>query len=320
MRYCLLGFACMLLLVSQAPAEPVDSGDISAGAKWLVHIDFDAGMQTIGGKRLYEHNKSFQRTLRGSLEELKKKTGLYSSEDLHGITMYGLKMGRYECIAIVRAKINREIAASYIKEKKGYKSTRYGKYILRQWTENAHTVISAFHGENVSIVAFSLENAKHALDVLDAKKPNLAGTKSLLRAAVEPGTVLLFRAVSIADAKVGWMKRWNEISSFAVAVGETKNGDPFGAMKIVFISSEIARGVQAALKEKLAFAMSPYRENEDIQKMLQGFKVISDKATANAEWHVEWRGSAEQLIAAWRLSDAVNRRLLKAYTAPHQRR
>ncbi|MCP5520433.1 MAG: hypothetical protein H7A46_02645 [Verrucomicrobiales bacterium] len=79
---------CLALLVVGARAEPLKNQEVAADAKWVLHLDLDALLNTKVGKELGE--RLLGPKLEAGQAQLKEKLGVdYDWHDLHGFTLYG---------------------------------------------------------------------------------------------------------------------------------------------------------------------------------------------------------------------------------------
>ena len=115
-----------------AQASPVELKNVAADAKWLVHVDADAArsskvvqafVQEVGKECPKAHER---------LRHLGKKLGLDDCKDLHGVTVYGTKIGPAH-VLIVYGKFNKQALVERAEKAPGHKVVEYGAYKICTW-------------------------------------------------------------------------------------------------------------------------------------------------------------------------------------------
>ena len=277
-------------------AEPLDLRQVSARAKWLAHIDFDAVRDAKVAKKIRDGWLRQDKAKRG-LKMMRDLFGFDAPNDLHAITLYGDRLVRGNGVVIVRAKVDRRRLLAFLKKIPDYRTTSHGNHKLHAWTHKKgkkakHTVTGCFHRPGVMVFGRDAGDVKVALDVLDGKSPSLAGKNSFLAADVPKGAILQARAVGLADAKLPFKSPVvHQSKAISVAIGEYQD-EVFARARLVAKSAEVAKDVRAIVDGFLALAKLQHGSDQQAVSVLRATKVT----TAGNTVTVEWRGAGEQVF------------------------
>ena len=116
-------------------AAPLDLRQVSGDAKWLVHLDVDAMRQSSLMEKAYLAGTEQWTELQSWLATACEEVGVDARVDLHGITLFGKKLGRLEGIAIVNAKMQPDVMIGRAMAESGYASSKYGDHKIHSWTD-----------------------------------------------------------------------------------------------------------------------------------------------------------------------------------------
>lgn len=273
-----------------ATAEPLDPGRVSAQAKWLAHVDFDAVRRAGLAKKAEEALLSSQ-AAQEKLRQFRQTLGMDLTRDLQGITFYGTRFVAQSGVAIIQAKLDRQKLLFLLQRDASHTASSYGDHTLHSWTQDKgqpsqHAITGCFHGESLAVVGQDADEVKAALDVLDGKSPDLAGSDSQLKQDVPPGTVFESRAVELAAAGLPFQSpivRKTEL--LAVAVGE-HGGEVFVRATLVASEAEVANQVRAAVDGLRAIALLQHSNDENIVKALEALDVSTEDSTVTVAWRM----------------------------------
>lgn len=183
-------------------AEPLDLKSVDADAKWLAHIDFDAGKATRVGLKVYEQWLSHG-FAQESLQEVRRTVGLDLLEDVRGITFYSTRFERFGGVVVIRAKIDRPRLEQILDDNATHETSQYGEHELHTWVQEVEGIKSevsgCFYRPALVVLARKTSDLKSALDVLDGKKPNLADSPSALNRSAAAGTVFSGGVIGLGD-------------------------------------------------------------------------------------------------------------------------
>jgi hypothetical protein len=296
--------------IASAQAAPLAAADVAAGAKWLLHIDFDAARES----KLGEHFRA--KALEDDhaqkvLAKLHDDLGLDPQKVLHGATAYGTDFAPHSGVVIFYATADKEKLLSYLKAKPGFETSKTadGDHDVYSWNENMgkgdkRTFWASFPKTGVGVLSESAESLKAALDVIGGKG-GLASDSPLLADAPK-GTFLRGGIVGLTAAKLpNQMQLVRQIDEVNLSAGEN-DGEDFIHVKVQTTADEAPKQIKSILDGFRNMIGLQAGKQREAQKMLDGLKIdAKDKLLT-----IDWEASSDDVI---KLAD-------KAREAARQRR
>ena len=189
-----------------------------------------------------------------------------------------------------------------------YKVETYGGVQDPCWTDagkrHEHAMAGTFAKPNLILLAPAADIVKAVLDTFDGKSPNLAGSKSPLAAPVAGGTIILARAVGLADAKLPMKSPLvTKSDTFSFAFGES-SGQSLADATLVMKSPEDAQRVKTIVDGGRAMLELQHGDNAEAMKMLNKAKVT----LAGNALKLEFRAPADEL---WNQLEQAGRHILE---------
>jgi len=219
-------------------------------------------------------------------------------KDLHGITVYGKKLGKNEGVLIIHADLDRKLLLGKVRGFPDHEATSYRAHELHAWTDakgkkNERPVAGAFHKPTVVVFAPTVDELKAALDVLDGRSPSLDGKSSPLAGAPPKGAILLARATGLAEAALPFKSPpLTQSQSISLVIGEHQ-GELFAEARLAVKTQETAEHVKSILEGVRAVAELQRGNDPAAVSLIKRFKVsAADKAVK-----VEFRASAAEVWA-----------------------
>ncbi|MGD0900834.1 MAG: hypothetical protein ABR915_23630 [Thermoguttaceae bacterium] len=285
MRVWSLAAVVALGFVTAAQAVPLDPKFVPAGATWVAHVDVDAVRACTVTQKAYDQClEKHKDAVEKGIATVREKLGMDPRTDLHGITLYGPKIGQHKGVMIVQADVDQKLLTERVKKAQDYKSTKYGSYDISSWTAKGkmgqHPAAGAFWKPGVTVLGDSPESVQFALDVLDGKKPSMAKGSPLV-ADLPAGATVVVRATGIAEAQLpGRSPLPKQIESLCFAMGEYQ-GTSFLNAKVVTKTPETADQIKKIIEGGKAMAQLQHGGDADAAKMIDQLKVsVSDKTVA----------------------------------------
>ena len=102
-------FAALALFAAVGQAAPLDSKNVAADAKWVVHVDVDAVRDSHVVKKAFETCPLLKNDSGKHFDMIRDKIGVDLRKDLHGITLYGRDTDKTHGVAIVFATVNQKL-------------------------------------------------------------------------------------------------------------------------------------------------------------------------------------------------------------------
>jgi hypothetical protein len=229
------------------------------------------------------------------------------TRDLHGLTAYGMKVGQLDGVFLVDANVDQKMLLEKADQAPDHKVTSHGAYQVHSWIDaqgkkHEHPMSGAFYKPNVIVFAQTVELVSAALDVLDGKSPALAGKPSPLAVAPPAGTLVLVRAIGLADAKLPWKSPLvTRSETFSITIGE-QDAKVSAEGKLSTKSKETAEQVKSIVDGARAMAELAHGDDADAMKIIKMFKVtVADKTVK-----VEFSGPVDEVwVLAEKAAEAI---------------
>ena len=278
----------LMVVGRQAHAGALDKDQVSSEAKWLMFID----AEQLRDAPIYpalrtEHLDRHEKQDNGKFKEI---LGIGSWDQVESILLYGTSQRRGKGVLIFTAPSDQAAARKVLKEKPNYALKRVGEHDVYTWTyqaprgqEKPHTVSMAFIPGNRIVMTRSLLEMDTALKVLDGKSPSLA-KGGQLKAAAPAGCSIFMEAVGgmHANKHLAMLRQAEHMSISAVGGGEATTL----TLEVAAPNTEVAaqmKDVLLGFKAMMMMRLSGAQE-EDLQKMLEVFRIDVDDKTVNARW------------------------------------
>ncbi|MHC4399953.1 MAG: hypothetical protein ACYTG0_09760 [Planctomycetota bacterium] len=278
-----------------AVADPLDSKQVSADARWLVHVDVDA-LKTGTVPRAIAALWSKMPSASRDLKTLSQVIGMDPTEDLRSVTIYGERFTETAGVVIVRAKVDRERLMTFLRLRPGYRTDTHAGRELITWTENPpgrdeHTVTGCFF--EPTVVVFGREEAavRKALDVLGGTSAGLGEGASLAFPHTPAGTMIQARAIGLDDEELPFQSPLlRKSQSFTVALGE-HSGEAFVVATMATGSEAIADQMQKIVDGLLAMVELQFDADERATRLLEAIDVSANGSAVT----VKFRGKADDV-------------------------
>jgi len=278
----------LMLIAPNLRAGPLNPRWVPADAKWLVHIDVNAGLHSQVGKAALDFALS-NPDLKQALDKAQATLGMKLPSDIHDVTLYGRSFGP-DGVVIVHAELNRDKLMSLLQSTKDLKSSDLRGRTIYTWEEDSpkdqtdasHTSAGALIDDTTVVLGHDKESIVAALDVIDGKQPAL-DSGSLLAQPAPPGTVGFIAAIhleSVANAP-DRSPLFQKCREGLLALGEHE-GQAFMHAQIKAQSTEYAQQLTTMMKGMQALAEL---QNPQIGKDLDLVRVTNDDKVVRVDWH-----------------------------------
>jgi hypothetical protein len=299
-RAVLLAVACLWCGTIQA--GPLDLRQVSADAKWLVHLDVDAMRQSSLMEKAYLAGSQQWAQLESWLSTACEELKLDPRVDLHSITLFGTSLGKLQGIALIHAEMQPGLMVARAKEEDGYRSSTYGRRDIHSWTDGRHTVAGAFYTPSLLVVARSEGEVEQALDVLDGKRERLTGKPRPVAGLGAEGSMLTAWTEGLSDSALPLRSpAIRKAEALGLVVGE-KAEEVFVGARLMMQTAATAENVRAVLEGVRSAAELQYEGDPAIMSVVKKVKLTVSEKTVN----VELRAAAEDV---WLQAKALFARL-----------
>jgi len=295
-----LALVAVLGLASLVRAEPVNLQQISADAKWAVHLDIDALRATSVAKKAADKVVEKHPEIQGHLAMVQSVVRFNPCTDLHSVTIYGRQIRPNAGVAIVRANVDKALLLDKAKLAPEYRMSSYGKYELHSWvhakgSKHERTMTGAFYKDDVLLFALSADEVMAAIDVLDGKKPNFAGKETglLTNSTLPSGAILVAGAIGLDGVDLPCKSPLvKQLNSLVLVAGEDQD-NLFVQGHLVVKDAEVAKQLKSVADGAIAMALLAKSDDADAVKLINAVKVtVADKAVV-----VEGRASIDAVWA-----------------------
>jgi hypothetical protein len=316
---------CVTAIIGLLAARPVEAGplkskDVAAGAKWVVHVDFDAMRDSKLGATFREKclaNEDAQHKIKKCQED----TGVDLTKDMHSVTLYDTKFVEHSGVAIFRAShIDGKKLLAKLKEKHpDHKSEKHGDTTIYTWTEakdkkHEHQVSGAMYGKETILFSRDAEQVGKALDVLAGKADSLAEDSPLAEAPAK-GTFMVMRGVGMDKEKTPFhMAVVRSSKQLSIALGQ-QGSDVFAQGLLVTPNAESAAKVRTVVEGFRALAQLRFGDRDKEMDMLRDLKLV----VAGSAVAMEWRANGEDVEKMMAKHHEKMERMRKEWKYKHDR-
>jgi hypothetical protein len=294
--------AALALFAAVGQAAPLDTKNVAANAKWVVHVDVDAIRDSHVVQKAFKTCPVLKDHAGQHFDMIRDKIGIDLRKDLHGMTLYGPDTDKTHAVAIVFSTVNQHLLLEKAEHATDHKVTKHGDIDIHSWTQKqggkSRPAAGAFYKSDVLVFAASVEGVAAAIDVLEGKSPGISDAKSALGGRPPAGATLVVRSTAIpAETKCAILK---QVESFRVAMGESA-GESFYRASAVMKSAEAAVQVKAINDGLKALGALRFAGDADVMKLVDGLKTtVNDKIV-----RVRWDASAEDV---WKVVEKIGKK------------
>ncbi|HEX5244094.1 MAG TPA: hypothetical protein VFW23_12590 [Tepidisphaeraceae bacterium] len=278
----------LILIAPNLRAGPLNAHWVSADAKWLVHVDLDAGLRSKVGQAALDWALA-NPDLKEAFTRAQATLGMKLPSDIHDVTLYGRSFGP-DGVVIVHAELNRDKLMSLLQSTKNLKSSDLRGRTIYTWEEESpkdqvdasHTSAGALIDDSSVVLGRDKESIVAALDVIDGKQPAL-DSGSLLAQPAPPGTIGFIAAIDLESVANGPDRSplFQKCREGLLAVGE-HNEQAFMHAEVTAQSAESAQQLVGVLRGLQALAQL---QNPQVGKDLALVRVTNDDKVVHVDWH-----------------------------------
>jgi hypothetical protein len=282
----------LLILVATLRAEPLDRRQVPADAKWLIHLDADAGRDSKVGQTMLDLLRAIPQS-QMALEKAQACFGMDLTSDVSSYTAYGKNFVPDGGVLIVRGKLNRAKLLALLQTIPTLKTVNVHQHDVFIWTETdpqnaarpGHESAAVLFDDHTVVLAHDLQLIGDALDMLDGKGKSLDGAASPLAALPPDGTVIEAGATGLSGVPElpDHSPVVRQCDSGMLYMGE-RAGEAFLHGSIATSSQEVAHQLQALLVGLQAAAQFNAIKNADQLRLLLPLKVSTEGQTVRVDW------------------------------------
>ena len=270
-------------IVATAAAAAIPKAQISANAKWVVHLDMDrfAASQTCASLLNDPvRGKAFQ----SQLAHYRLFLGIEPLEDVRQVTLYGEEISGSRGVALIAGALNPGLFAKRIAGNAQYRSKTAGKLTLHLWRDknSGANLAACFYTAKLLIVGSDEPALNAALDVLGGSKPSLSDTRQGLPLPASRDGVFftaVTRSYSGSDENPIRAEILRNTDTATVLIGENK-GIAEAGLWLAAVSPDAADRIETyirsmALAANLADATSELGKLAELGQISRQNKVVN---------------------------------------------
>jgi hypothetical protein len=284
----LVTLVAVLVFPVVVAAAPLDPKAVDADAKWLVHLDMEAMLDSsVVDKALdkWMEKEDGER----HLDRVKEELGVDLRKDVKSVTLYNTGYAEHEAVAVVKATFDKSKLEAKAQQAPDHKVEKVGDVELHTWTDKQHgnrTVAGAFVGDDAMVLGSSVDLTKQAIAVLQGDEDSLAGASSSLAGKAADGAILVGRVVGLATADLPKKSELPKgVDEIAVAIGEHE-GKSFLVGRVGTTSEESAKLVKDAIEGLRSMALLAHSQDEEAKTYLQGATIEQGGNAVEVEMRV----------------------------------
>lgn len=214
-------------------AGPLDHERVDRESAWVVHLDVEAGMNSLVGRHVAEKVPPIV----AAAKLMQDRWGFDPRTSLHGVTLYGFA-GEDDGVGIVCASsaLDRFIERlpttrdQYERHELDAANADGTASILHSWVEDGRKwfccVRQSVGGERIALFACTRSLLDRAIRVMDGRESSLRGSACALGSAPRQGSIFFAAAKNMdrADRRVRKSEILRKSKSIVVDIGECSRG------------------------------------------------------------------------------------------------
>ena len=286
-------FFLVVAFLRAAYSAPPDFTQVPANAVWIVHADFDALHKSTVYQKLSAAALARWKPLGTRLTEINRQLGMDVAKDVHGMTVFARTLAEHKAMLVMRADWEPQTFRQRLALAQSHAVSAFGQYEIHRFTRQddgqLRTIAAACWRPGTFLFGQTPGDVQAGLDVLDGRKPHLAGHlaghSSVLAADVSPGTVLVARMVMSGDSLPVESPVLKQTEQIDLACGENA-GECFARAKLLAKTPEAAEQVKKAVDGILAIVKLQAVNDARAGKLLDRLTLRVDGRGVQADFRV----------------------------------
>jgi hypothetical protein len=235
----------LTVAVQTVSAAGLDTGQVSANAIWVAHIDSDALRGTeLGG---YITSEMTTEEANPKFDAMKAIFKFDLRTDLKSVTLYGKGKGKEEGVALFSARFDTDHLVTLVKANEHYASQMHGARTIHSWIDEkkpGKRTYGCVVKDDLIVLGDAERLVKDAVDVIDGRAENMSNAESLPGLADAAKSTFFIGSADMSqmpdiDPKAAVLKQNKAVSlSFSEEGGRLK-----GNLRMVAKDAETATAV-----------------------------------------------------------------------------
>ena len=292
-----VGALCLVPGVASGAA--FQTGEISAQANWVVHVDCETFRTTSLGRMI--RSELAAQGIEDKMKDFATVFGFNPQNDLRDITLYGQGSDHEKAVALIDGQFDEETLLALVRMNPKHEAIPHGSQTLHRWQrpENRGTrflrrwrervgrphvsrmVYGTLYQNHLIAASAGLPAAKQALDVLQGSVASASADQLDLTSPVPPGTFFCVNALDVAETVGPQAKSpvLRQTEALKLMLGET-DGKVFIDLAVTGKSPQAAEAILKIWEGIGALAKLADQERPLLAALGEGLQLSrSDKTT-----------------------------------------
>jgi hypothetical protein len=277
----------VLVCIRAAYSAPPDFSQVPADAAWIVHWDLDALHKSTVYQKLSAAALARWKPLADRLATINRQLGLDLAKDLHGMTVFGPTLAEPKAMLLMRADWEPQTFRQRLALAPSHAVSNVGRYEIHRFVRKDEGHLRSIAGTcwrpGTFLFGQTPDDVQNGLDILDGRRPNLAGRGSALVADVSLGTVLMARIVMSGEKLPVESPLLKKTEQIDLACGENA-GECFARARLLAKTAEAAEQVKKAADGILAIVKLNAAGDADAEQLLGRLSIRVDGRTVKVDF------------------------------------
>jgi hypothetical protein len=303
--------AALFLVVAflrAAYSAPPDFAQIPADTAWIVHVDFDALHKSTVYQKVSTAALAGWKPLADRLAKINRQLGMDVAKDLHGMTVFASTLAEPKPLLLMQADWDPQTFRQRLALAPSHAVSTAGQYEIHRFVRKDEGQLRSLAGTcwrpGTFLFGQTPEDVQRALEVLDGRRPHLAGHDSALAADISPGTVLTARMVLSGEKLPVESPLLKKTEQIDLACGEN-SGECFARARLLAKTAEAAVQVKKAAEGILAIVKLNVPGESSAAKMLDRLAIRVDGRTVLVDFRIPSTELTTALEKAMRKGEAA---------------
>lgn len=184
------------LTTGMAMAAPFNAAEVPADACWFAHADLDIFKGTEVGKFVLAKVNAPDADRK--LAVFATVFGFDPRRDISSLTAFGRSNRPEQGVILIRGRLDASRLTTLLQANDTFRAVTNGTRVVMNWIDEKKLkagkkdrTFGCFHSSGVAVMGSSDDDVNGALDVLDSRKPSLAGSPLLASLGPAPATPVL---------------------------------------------------------------------------------------------------------------------------------
>jgi len=248
------------LAAVQAFGGPLQQNQVSAGANWVAHVNYDVLVKSQTGRLI--RAELAQQGLEQKLQEFKSIFSFHLIDDIRNVTIYGNGDDRLKAVALFEGSFDQNTLISLVRMNPQYEESKHGDVVVHSWVDENkkdpngpdQRMYGCIYKSNKVILGAGLDAVKQAVDVLNGSAANAAAGVFKQAILDKEGAFLQVAANAVGDIAqhqqdAALLQQTDELGA---VMGED-DGKFYINLTLRAGSDEIAQNIKKMLEGVIAF-------------------------------------------------------------------